>query len=105
MTNYSEQFAALADPTRRRIFESLAGRPQSVGELAAPLPVTRPAVSQHLKVLMEAGLVSVTRAGRRRIYHLEPSALARLHDYFDTFWFDTLAAFKETAEAGSQAPD
>lgn len=105
MTNYSDQLAALADPTRRRIFESLAGRPQSVGELAAPLPVTRPAVSQHLKVLMEAGLVSVTRAGRRRIYHVEPSALAHLRAYFDKFWSDALAAFKEAAEGGCHAPD
>lgn len=91
-------FIALADPTRRAIFESVAGRPQSVGELAAALPVSRPAVSQHLKVLREAGLVGDRQDGTRRIYRMNPQGIAHLRAYLDHFWNDALAAFKTAAE-------
>ncbi len=100
MDTYGVALEALGDATRRRIFELLARRPRSVGELAQGLPVTRPAVSQHLRVLKEAGLVSERAAGTRRIYRLEPAALAELRDYFDRFWTDALAAFADAAERG-----
>jgi DNA-binding transcriptional ArsR family regulator len=90
--------ASLADPTRRVIFERLADRPRAVGELAVELPVTRPAVSQHLKVLKEAGLVVATRAGNRRIYRLDPAGVAALRDQFDQYWNRALAAYKAVAE-------
>jgi DNA-binding transcriptional ArsR family regulator len=90
----------LADGTRRTILASLAERPQAVGELAADLPVSRPAVSQHLKVLKEAGLVSEQAAGTRRIYRLDPTGLAALRDQLDTYWRRALdgyaALFDET---------
>ena len=88
---------ALADPTRRRIFELLAREPRAVGEVAQAMPVSRPAVSQHLRVLKEAGLVSERRDGARRIYRVEPAAVAELRGYFDHFWETALAAFAETA--------
>ena len=91
-------FAALADPTRRAIFERLARRPSPVSELARGLPVSRPAVSQHLKVLKAAGLVSERREGTRRIYQLEPAGLGALRTYLDRFWTQSLAAFKSAAE-------
>ena len=81
---------ALADSTRRAIVASLAERPQAVGELAAALPVTRPAVSQHLKILKSAGLVSDRAEGTRRIYRLNPVALAALRDQLDAYWRRTL---------------
>jgi DNA-binding transcriptional ArsR family regulator len=89
---------ALADPTRREIFERLAERPQSVGELARKLPVSRPAVSQHLKVLKEAGLVIDRAAGTRRIYQLNPDGVGALRAYLDQFWNRALTAFKATVE-------
>lgn len=89
--------AALGDPTRRAIFESLAKRPAAVGELAEQLPVTRPAVSQHLKVLKEAGLVYDRAQGTRRIYQLDPAGIGALRAYLDTFWNQSLAAFKAAA--------
>jgi DNA-binding transcriptional ArsR family regulator len=89
---------ALGDPTRRLVFERLATRPQSVGELAAGLPVSRPAVSQHLKVLKEAGLVSDRAAGNRRIYRMDPRGLEDLRAYLDHFWNQALAAFKSAVE-------
>lgn len=89
---------ALGDPTRRDVFERVASRPQSVGELAATLPVSRPAVSQHLKVLKEAGLVSDRAAGNRRIYRMDPRGLQDLRAYLDHFWNQALAAFKTAAE-------
>ena len=89
---------ALGDPTRRRIFERLRGGPLAVGELAAELPVSRPAVSQHLRVLREAGLVADRKEGTRRLYELAPEGLAELHDWVDTFWSDALARFKAEAE-------
>ena len=89
---------ALGDPTRRRIFERLRGGPLAVGELAAELPVSRPAVSQHLRVLREAGLVADRKEGTRRLYELAPEGLAELHDWVDTFWNEALARFKAEAE-------
>jgi DNA-binding transcriptional ArsR family regulator len=91
--------AALADPTRRAIFERLREGPRPVGELARELPVSRPAVSQHLRVLKEAGLVSERRNGTRRLYRVEPDAVAALRAYFDEFWSRALEAFKATAES------
>ena len=90
--------AALADPTRRAIFERLREGPRPVGELARELPVSRPAVSQHLRVLKEAGLVSERRNGTRRLYRVEPDAVAALRAYFDDFWSRALEAFKAAAE-------
>jgi DNA-binding transcriptional ArsR family regulator len=90
--------AALGDPTRRAIFERLADRPRSVGDLAGELPVSRPAVSQHLKVLKEARLVVDRPAGTRRIYRLDPAGVEALRVYLDHFWDQALAAFKAAAE-------
>jgi DNA-binding transcriptional ArsR family regulator len=86
---------ALGDPTRRSIFERLRGGPLSVGELADGLPVSRPAVSQHLRVLEQAGLVSHRPNGRRNVYRVEPDGLAGLRAYFDQFWGDALERFAE----------
>ena len=93
-----DSLAALGDPTRRTIFERLAERPSAVGELAQGLPVSRPAVSQHLRVLKEAGLVSETRVGTRRIYRLDPRGIAAMRDWLDEFWACALDAFKEFAD-------
>src|SRR4051794_33355865 len=89
---------ALGDPTRRAIFERLADGPRAVGELAAGLPVSRPAVSQHLKVLKDAGLVSDRKQGTRRLYQLDPAGIAVLQNYFQHFWTQALAAFKDAVE-------
>ena len=104
MVAYQHQaaLAALADPTRQAIFERLAERPAAVGELAGALPVSRPAVSQHLRVLKEAGLVSERREGTRRLYSVDPQGLDELRRYLDTFWSQALAAFKAAAEEGRQ---
>jgi len=91
-------FAALGDPTRREIFERIAARPQSVGELAGALPVSRPAVSQHLRVLKGAGLVRDQPAGNRRIYRVDPSGVDALRTYLDRFWNQALTAFKTAVE-------
>jgi DNA-binding transcriptional ArsR family regulator len=92
-------WGALADGTRRTIVARLADQPMAVGELAAGLPVTRSAVSQHLKILKDAGLVSETAAGTRRIYRLNPAAVAALRDQLDTFWQRALAGYTDiTAE-------
>jgi DNA-binding transcriptional ArsR family regulator len=96
----AEGFAALGDPTRREIFARIAERPRAVGELARELPVSRPAVSQHLKVLKEAGLVVDRQAGNRRIYSLDPDGVGALRAYFDGFWNQALGAFKQAAEHG-----
>jgi DNA-binding transcriptional ArsR family regulator len=93
-----DRWTALGDPTRREIFERLADRPQAVGELAGGLPVSRPAVSQHLKVLKEAGLVVDRPAGNRRIYQLNPDGVDALRAQLDRFWTKTLAAYKAAAE-------
>ena len=92
-------FAALADPTRRAVFERLREGPRPVGEIARDLPVSRPAVSQHLRVLKDAGLVTERREGTRRLYRIDPDGLAALRDYFDDFWNEALAAFQAAAES------
>ena len=89
---------ALADPTRRTIFERLAERPRAVGELASELPVSRPAVSQHLRVLKDARLVVDQREGTRRIYQVDPDGLALLRGYLDHFWDQALAGYKTAVE-------
>ena len=94
--------SALGDPTRRAIFERLAERPQSVGEVAKGLPVSRPAVSQHLKVLKDAGLVTDERVGARRVHRVDPDGLEALRAYFDRFWNRALVAFKDVAERRSK---
>ena len=90
--------AALAEPMRAAIVERLAARPMAVGELAALLPVTRPAVSQHLKVLKEARLVRDEAKGTRRIYPIDPAGLGAIRAWLDTFWDKALAAYAEAAE-------
>jgi DNA-binding transcriptional ArsR family regulator len=90
--------SALGDPTRRAIFELLADGPRPVGEIARDLPVTRPAVSQHLKVLKEAGLVTDRQIGTRRLYQLDPEGVGALRAYLDRFWNRALRAFKAAAE-------
>jgi DNA-binding transcriptional ArsR family regulator len=89
--------AALADPTRRDVFERLRRGPRPVGELARELPVSRPAVSQHLRVLKEAGLVNERREGTRRLYSVNGDGLAELRNYLEEFWTDALDAFKAAA--------
>src|SRR5579885_1065197 len=91
-------FAALADPTRRRVLERVADGPKPVVEIAAGLPVSRPAVSQHLKVLKEAGLVSDHPEGARRIYRIDPEGLGAMRAWLDQFWDAALAAFKAELE-------
>ena len=98
MANALEGFAALSDPTRRQIFDRLSRKSLSVGELAEGLPVTRPAVSQHLKVLKDAGLVIVRTEGTRNIYRVDPRGVAAMRDYLDRFWQRALASFKEEVE-------
>jgi len=98
----AEALAALADPTRRAIFERLAERPQAVGELAREVPVSRPAVSQHLKVLKEAGLVVDAPSGTRRVYRVAPDGLAALRAYLDCFWNRALRAFKDAVERSTK---
>jgi len=92
-------FSALGDPTRREIFERVAERPRAVGELARGLPVSRPAVSQHLKVLKEAGLVREVAAGTRRIYSIDPRGIGAMRDWLDKHWRGALTAFQEFADA------
>ena len=94
----TDGLTALGDPTRRAIFERLGQGPAAVGELAAELPVSRPAVSQHLKVLKEAGLVEDRPEGTRRVYSIAPDGVAGLRAYFDTFWTRSLANFARAAE-------
>ena len=97
-TNGTAGWNALGDPTRRAIFARLAERPHAVGELAGGLPVSRPAVSQHLKVLKEAGLVIDRQAGTRRIYQVDPDGVAAMRAELDRFWNQALAAFKQVVE-------
>ena len=101
MANHSLAFAALADPTRQLLLERLAKRPQPVGKLAAGLSVTRPAVSQHLKVLREAGLVTVRQQGTRNVYQIDPRGVDAMRTYLDRFWDRALAALKLAAESES----
>jgi DNA-binding transcriptional ArsR family regulator len=97
-TYQANGLTALGDPTRRAIFEHLAERPRAVGELAGELPVSRPAVSQHLKVLKDAGLVVDQPLGTRRIYRLDPDGVRDLRAYLDHFWDQALAGFKAAVE-------
>ena len=96
---YELALQCLSDPTRRRIFERLRGGPRSVGVLARGLPVTRPAVSQHLRALKNAGLVADRPEGAKRIYYIDPHGLGELRRWLDGFWDDALTAFKDAVEA------
>lgn len=98
MTNAAHAFAALSDPTRRMVFEKLATGPRPVGEIARGLPVSRPAVSQHLKLLKEAGLVSDRSEGTRRIYQIDPAGLGAVRAWLDQFWDAALASFAAEIE-------
>ena len=100
---YAEALTALADPTRRAVFEALRSGPRTVGEIAAGLPVSRPAVSQHLRVLEGARLVSARQHGTLRIYRVDRAGLAILRGYLDSFWSDVLEAFRAEAEAQARA--
>jgi DNA-binding transcriptional ArsR family regulator len=99
---YDIALTALADPTRRAVFERLRDGPVSVGEIAAGLPVSRPAVSQHLKVLKDAGLVRDEADGARRLYEIDANGLGELRAWLDRFWDDALAAFKAEVERSRQ---
>lgn len=102
MAYVMDGWAALGDPTRRAIFERLGGGPRSVGELARGLPVSRPAVSQHLRALKSAGLVTDRPAGNRRLYQVNPDGVGALRAYLDQFWNQSLVAFKQAAEQPSK---
>ena len=95
---YESALRCLADPTRRQVFERLREGPRAVGELAAALPVSRPAVSQHLKALKDAGLVTDRAEGARRVYCIDPDGLGELRRWLDQFWDQALDAFKHEAE-------
>ena len=95
---YETALAALSDPTRRRVFERLRHGGRAVGEIAKGLPVSRPAVSQHLKILKEAGLVREERDGTRRIYEIDPKGLGQLRRWLDQFWDTALDAFRAEVE-------
>lgn len=95
---YANALSVLADPTRRQVFERLRAGPRAVGALAEGLPVSRPAVSQHLRALKDAGLVEERSAGTQRIYSLRPDGLRDLRDWLDSFWDEALDAFKAEAE-------
>jgi DNA-binding transcriptional ArsR family regulator len=99
---YEMALAALADSTRRQVFERLKSGPQAVGAIARGLPVSRPAVSQHLRVLKEAGLVTDRPEGTRRVYHIDPHGLGALRAWLDQFWDQALAAFQAEVEVGAQ---
>jgi DNA-binding transcriptional ArsR family regulator len=95
---YGNALQCLSDPTRREVFERLRSGPKSVGDLARGLPVSRPAVSQHLKALKEAGLVNDEPDGARRVYHIDPQGLGELRRWLDQFWDSALEAFKQEVE-------
>ncbi len=95
---YQSAFAALADPTRLTIFETLRSGPKPVGVIASGMPVSRPAVSQHLKVLKQAGMVADRAEGTRRVYYIDPKGLAAFRAWLDSFWDTSLAAFQQEAE-------
>lgn len=105
MTNGSAQLAALADPTRREVFERLRAGEASVGELSRGLPVTRPAVSQHLRVLKEAGLVTDRAEGTRRVYRIDPHGLAAIRTWLDQFWGLALEAYAREVERNANETD
>jgi DNA-binding transcriptional ArsR family regulator len=95
---YAQALQALGDPTRRSVLEELRDGPRAVGEIAARLPVSRPAVSQHLRVLKEAGLVTERQNGTRHLYRVDPDGLAEVREYLEGFWEEALASFKTAAE-------
>ncbi len=101
---YHSTLTALADPTRRRILETLLEAPSSVGVLADGLPVSRPAVSQHLRVLKDANLVAETRDGARRIYRVDTAGLVELRAYLESFWGDVMTSYKEFAASSEGGP-
>ena len=101
---YGKALQCLSDPTRRRVFERLRGGPKSVGVLATGLPVSRPAVSQHLKALKNAGLVKDRSEGTRRVYYIDPDGLGDLRRWLDGFWEDALEAFRNEAEKVESLP-
>ena len=98
MSSHAAALAALADPTRRVIIERIKAGPRSVDDIARGLPISRPAVSQHLRVLRESGLASERRAGRRRLYQLEPAGLAPVRRYVESLWDEVLSAYRSAAE-------
>jgi DNA-binding transcriptional ArsR family regulator len=102
---YRDALTALADPTRRRVFERLKSGPKPVGAIARGLPVSRPAVSQHLKVLKEAGLVADRAEGTRRVYFIDPNGLGPLRAWLDQFWDQALEAFRAEVENESKRKD
>lgn len=102
MTYHLKILQALADDTRRDLFEKIAAQPQTVADLARVVPVSQPAVSQHLKVLREAGLVADRAEGRRRIYAIDPNGLGPLRAWLDQFWNQQLAAFQRAVEEGDE---
>lgn len=97
-----DSLRALGDPTRRQVFELLADGPVAVGDIAAQLPVSRPAVSQHLKVLADAGLVTHTKVGTSRLYRIDPDGVGALRAYLDRFWNQALVAFKQRVERDNE---
>jgi DNA-binding transcriptional ArsR family regulator len=104
MAYANDALNALADPTRRAIFERLAGHPRAVADIARGLPVSRPAVSQHLKVLKSAGLVSDRAEGTRRVYQIDPKGLGAIRAWLDRFWDTSLDAFKNEVESENGDP-
>jgi DNA-binding transcriptional ArsR family regulator len=102
---YNSALTALADPTRRRVFEKLRSGPKAVGVIARGMPVSRPAVSQHLKVLKEAGLVTDRPAGTSRVYYIDPDGLGALRSWLDQFWDQALARFQAEVEKASVRKD
>lgn len=98
MRTYEGSIEALADPTRRAIFERIKVRALPVGEIASDLPVSRPAVSQHLRILKDAGLVTERRRGTRRMYRADPAGLASLHGYIEDFWKQALESYRQHLE-------
>lgn len=102
MAYLEQSFEALGDPTRLAIFQRVAARPHSVGEIAEHLPVSRPAVSQHLRVLKQAGLVADVKEGTRRVYQVKPEGIEALRKYFDQLWTRNLNAFRTAAEKAAE---
>jgi DNA-binding transcriptional ArsR family regulator len=100
-----EAWSALGDSSRRAIVECLAERPRAVGELAAALPISRPAVSQHLKVLKDAGLVAERVAGTRRIYRLNPAGVAAMRDQLDTYWNRALSGYQDAVASPDETEE
>lgn len=102
---YQSAFLALADPTRRKVFEQLRHGAKPVGIIAAQMPVSRPAVSQHLSVLKKAGLVADRAEGTRRVYYIDPQGLASIRIWLDQFWEDALTSFKLELEKEKEGQD